>query len=383
MSSKQCTCGADAAPGRRECQPCRHHRLKTVKAGNPVRKSTDKPAAPVVPPAEQVALDREQNKLRAELKIVKAKYQESLKTVEQQESELRVVAGLKDGLATHVIEPVHPAGTGEATAVIVASDWHIEENVGAEVGGLNVFNLHVAEARIAKFFSNSLRLVQLLGRDTKIETVVLALLGDFISGEIHGADSAEMNEAQPNHALVIAQNHIISGIEFLLANSTYSYVIPCHSGNHARTTLKIRYGAENGHSLEYLLYLHLAAYFRNEPRVKFIIPEGPHSYVQVYNTVLRFQHGHLVKFGGGVGGIYIPLAKAVHSWNRARHADLDILGHFHQQVDGGHFLVNGSLIGYNSFALAMRCNFERPKQLMFLLDKKRGRTFTCPVVLDI
>ena len=78
------------------------------------------------------------------------------------------------------------------------------------------------------------------------------------------------------HALVTAQNFIISGIEFLLEHSKLNITIPCHSGNHARTTKTTRFTTENGHSLEYLMYLHLAAYFRTQPRVKFLIPEGYH-----------------------------------------------------------------------------------------------------------
>jgi hypothetical protein len=182
------------------------------------------------------------------------------------------------------------------------------------------------------------------------------------------------------HAIVTAQRHLISGIEFLLDNSKLNLVVPCHSGNHARQTLKTRFSAENGHSLEYLMYVHLDAYFRNEPRVSFIIPPGMHSYVKVYDKVIRFQHGHAVKYGGGVGGIYIPLNKAISQWNKGRHADLDVMGHFHQLRDGGNFIVNGSMIGYNGFALSIKADYERPSQALFLMDRKRGRTCTWPIL---
>jgi hypothetical protein len=129
------------------------------------------------------------------------------------------------------------------------------------------------------------------------------------------------------------------------------------------------------------MYHHLAAYFRNEPRVTFIIPDGPHSYLTVYNDTIRFQHGHMVKYGGGVGGIYIPVHKAIAQWNQAKAATLDVFGHFHQSRDGGNFICNGSLIGYNSFALSIKASYERPKQTLFLLDSKYGRTFTCPILL--
>jgi hypothetical protein len=228
-------------------------------------------------------------------------------------------------------------------------------------------------------------LVNLLKQDIAIPNIVLALLGDFITNaEMHNGDMAEACSLPPTMALAKAQNLLLSGIDFLLANTDAQFTIVCHSGNHARTTHKIRFGAENGHSLEYLMYLTLAKVYRAEKRITFIIPEGMHSYVDLYPgesgaTTIRFQHGHAVKYGGGVGGIYIPLNKAIAQWDRARRSDLNILGHFHQLVDGGNFVVNGSLIGYNAFALSIKASFEKPKQTLLLIDKRRGRTCLWPI----
>lgn len=340
----------------------------------------DVPAAPS--PAVLVNQDRERERHKNELAILKRKYNDLLKTVEIHETQLEAVKMLRENVDSAIIEPVHGSGTNEGTVVWVASDWHTEENVGAEVGGLNTYNVDIAKQRAIKFFQSGLRLTQLLHQDIKISTIVLALLGDFITNDIHGAENAEKNEYQPIHALIIAQNMLVSGIDFVLANSAYNLVIPCHSGNHSRTTITTRFASENGHSLEYLMYLFLADHYRHEPRIQFIIPEGMHSYLQIYDTTIRFHHGHAVKYGGGVGGIYIPVNKAIAQWNKGRSADLDVFGHFHQMRDGGNFLCNGSLIGYNAFALSIKADFERPKQTLFLMDKKRGRTCTWPILVQ-
>jgi hypothetical protein len=338
--------------------------------------------AATLPAADHVALDRERQKTSAELSSLKRRYDESLKTIERQERQLKAVTVLRSGLETFRIEPRTGSGTSEATVVMVASDWHIEENVGAEVGGLNEYSVEIANQRALKFFQSGLRLTKLLQQDVRITDMILPLLGDFITNDIHDAENAELNELLPTHAIVTAQNMIISGIEFLLRESDLKrIVVPCHSGNHARTTQKTRFSAENGHSLEYLLYLHIAAYFRNEPRVEFVIPDGMHSYVQVYDQMIRFHHGHSIKYAGGVGGLFIPAYKAIAQWNKARHADLDVFGHFHQCKDGGNFLCNGSLIGYNGYALSIKADFEPPKQQLFLIDKKRGRTCTWPILV--
>lgn len=332
-------------------------------------------------PSVQVQGDRERQRQNAALSDLRTRYTEALKTIERMEKEHGITAHLGDGLDTFHIAPKKSSNTSEGTVVVVASDWHVEENVGAEVGGLNLFNLDIARTRVEKFFRSALRLTNLLQQDITIETMVLALLGDFISNDIHD-EFADITEVTPMHALIAAQNMAASGIEFLLKHSTLKLIVPCHSGNHARTTKTTRFSTENGHSLEYLMYCHLAAYFRNEPRVTFIVPEGMHSYLQIYDTTIRFQHGHAIKYGGGVGGIYIPVNKAISQWNKARHADLDVFGHFHQMRDGGNFICNGSLIGYNAFALSIKADYEPPKQALFLIDKKRGRTCTWPIIFS-
>lgn len=330
-------------------------------------------------PSARVQSDRELHQKNAALSDLQMRYREALKTIERMEKEHGITAHLGDGIDTFRITPKKGSHTSEGTVVVAASDWHVEENVGAEVGGLNLFNMDIAKQRVERFFRSALRLTNLLQQDITIDTMVLALLGDFISNDIHD-EFADITEVTPMHALIAAQNMAASGIEFLLKHSSLKLVVPCHSGNHARTTKTTRFSTENGHSLEYLMYCHLAAYFRHEPRVTFIIPEGMHSYLQVYDTMIRFQHGHAIKYGGGVGGIYIPVNKAIAQWNKARHADLDVFGHFHQMRDGGNFICNGSLIGYNAFALSIKADYEPPKQALFLIDKKRGRTCTWPII---
>lgn len=338
-------------------------------------------------PQEALAADREKRKLTDENSRLKARYNESLKTIEAQEADLRAMNVMASGQAAFEIVPAAGHGGNEGTAVVVWSDWHSEEIVKpGSVNGLNEYSLDICTTRATKVFQATLNLIQLLEARIAIPNIVLALLGDFITGNIHGEENAETNALQPMHAIVFAMNLLISGIQFLLDNTTASFTIPCHSGNHARTTLKTRFASENGHSLEYLMYLTLAAHFRHEPRVTFLIAEGMHSYVDLYpgedgETTIRFHHGHAVKYGGGVGGIYIPVNKAISQWSKARHATLDVFGHFHQMRDGGNFLCNGSLIGYNTFALSIKADYEKPRQLLFLIDKKRGRTCTWPILV--
>ena len=130
------------------------------------------------------------------------------------------------------------------------------------------------------------------------------------------------------------------------------------------------------------MYHVMESYFRDNKRVHFVIEDSYHTYLTVYNQTIRFHHGHAIKYGGGVGGLTIPVNKAIAQWNKTRNADLDVFGHWHQQFDGGNFLCNGSLIGYNAFALFIKAGFEAPKQLFFLIDKKRSKTVVCPILFN-
>ncbi|NIO37415.1 hypothetical protein GTO27_06895 [Candidatus Bathyarchaeota archaeon] len=293
--------------------------------------------------------------------------------------------GLLEELGPPTIAPIRkkkPSGTTEATAIITLSDWHFEEEVLAEsVNGLNEFNLEIAKQRTDKCFQNGLRLTDIIAKEVKITTILMPLLGDFISNDIH-EEFRETNKLLPMEAMEAVQESLASGIHFILKNSKYDIILNCHSGNHGRTTKNVFISTEHGHSLEYFMYRNLAKYFEKEKRVKFNIQKGYHSYQDVYDMTLRFHHGHGIRYYGGVGGLYIPANKAIAQWNKARHADLDVFGHFHQMKDGGHFVTNGSLIGYNAYALSIKADYEPPRQAFFVIDSKRGKTFTCPIRVD-
>ena len=338
--------------------------LRQMKRTN---KKVEKPTVEV-----QLKSDRELLKLKAHKATTDSKYQQALKVIDDTNKKLESVLALKDTISIHTIKTPKSSGKTEATAVWVASDWHTDEFVdGQTINNLNHFDPEVAQKRVDNFFTASLRLTEMSGQDVKIETIVLALLGDFFTGHIH-PDFMELTDTEPIHAVIRVQNMIASGIQYILDNSDYKLVIPCHSGNHARTTDKTRFATENGHSLEFYMYHFLADHFKGEKRVQFIIPTGYHSYMDIYGVKIRFHHGHALKYGGGIGGLYIPVNKAIAQWNKAFKADLDVFGHFHQLRDGGNFICNGSLIGYSSFALSIKADYEKPRQALFLINSKYG-----------
>lgn len=324
-------------------------------------------------------------KLRTEKRAANKLYNDALDALARKDGEIEAILQIKGAIEPISIRPHKKDGDSEAVVFMVGSDWHVEEKVLARtVNGLNSFNLGIAEKRAEAFFKNGVRLTKIVQKDISVKKIVLALLGDFISGSIH-EELVENNTLSPIEAIIFVQNLLAGGINYILKNTDVEIEIICHSGNHARITKTTHYSTESGNSLEYGMYHSLALHFKNERRVKFHIADGYHSFCYVYEWNIRFHHGHAVRYGGGVGGLTIPANKAIAQWNKGMPkrliADLDVFGHFHQFLDVGGFICNGSLIGYNAFAKSIKASYEEPRQAFFVIDKKRGKTFVAPIIL--
>lgn len=92
--------------------------------------------------------DQELQKLKFKLADTSAKYNQAVKSLAQMEREIEAHRSIKP-LHSPAIKPLTKSAGAEATAVLVLSDWHYEEEVRkASVSGLNEFNLAIANRRI-------------------------------------------------------------------------------------------------------------------------------------------------------------------------------------------------------------------------------------------
>lgn len=330
-----------------------------------------------------VDVDLISNEHRQEVIHMQKKYKEIMSRFRLLQQKLDVVEMLQQDFAPIKIKAKRLLrGNSEAVALMVLSDWHVDETVTAKsVNGKNIFNPDVAKNRAIHCFQNGLRLTDMFARDVNIHTISIALLGDFITNYLHD-DNNETNSMPPAEAIEFAKTLLYSGISFLLNNSKYDLVLPCCFGNHARMTDKKRSANMVGTSLEYILYHWLADKFVNEDRVKFNIAEAGHLYADILGMKIRFHHGDRIRYQGGVGGLTIPLYKAINQWNKVIPVSYDILGHWHQSLMDWHaYIVNGSLIGWNAFASDIKASFEEPRQTFALVDRDRGLTFAGPIML--
>lgn len=270
--------------------------------------------------------------------------------------------------------------SSEACPIFMASDWHVEETVDPKtVNGRNQYDPKIAERRAETFFERQLKLVELARAGWKIHEAVLWLGGDLITGYIH-EELLEANAMSPTEAILFAERLIAGGIDFLLAEGRFErLVVVCNYGNHGRTTPFRRIATGSRNSFEWLMYHALRKHYRAEPRVEFLIADGAHAYLPLYDGEVRFTHGDDVRYAGGVGGLSIPLRKAIDAWDQFRPAMLTVIGHWHQLTDYQFCVVNGSLIGFNAYALSIKARYEPPQQGFVLMDSRRGKAMFAPV----
>jgi len=314
-------------------------------------------------------------------KETKDKYKESLNKITQLENMLELISCVKD-YKTKDIKIENNTDNWESTAFMIASDWHIEEDIDTEtVDYLNEYNPDIATKRAMNFFANGLKLTNMFSKETKINNIVLWLLWDFISWYIH-EELEESNHMSPIEALIKLKELLVNWIKYLLDNSKYKITVITAVWNHWRTTERMRVSTSYKNNYEWLVYHLIADEFKSNKRIEFKISKGYHNYLKVYDYMIRFHHWDSIKYGGWVWWITIPVNKAISQWNKSKRADLDVFGHFHQLTFHRDWICNGSLIWYNAYALKIKAEFEEPQQAFFLINNKYGKTIQTKIILE-
>lgn len=340
----------------------------------------------------EVSRDAEIARLRSELATIQGRYKAALQQIDAERERADGIASLQ-GIAAKKM----PAGKmpkvpkGQASVIVLLSDWHCEERVDGPTVGygpdgrpLNHFDLEVCDRRIAELSERFAVLLEHERRLVRIPRVVVWLGGDFISGAIH-PDTADLAQLPPLSALRWVGQRL-RGFVDAAAGMADEVIVVTSSGNHGRMTEKLRIGTEMAWSLEQSLYLQLASQETN-PRVRWQVGEGYLNVLDLDGFVVRFHHGHAVRYsGGGVGGITIPINKSIAAWDKVRPAHLTCQGHYHQfqWLRSSRYVANGSLIGHSAYATFIKSGAaEPPAQAFIVVDHKRNEvTKAMPIFCD-
>lgn len=271
-----------------------------------------------------------------------------------------------------------------AVSVSLLSDVHLDEIVVPdEVNGRNEHTPEICDAKLQRYVQGVVKLVAKEQTFHDIRTHVQWIGGDLLTGHIHD-ELVEATAMSPLEAIDWIHPRLFAMLRHLAENlQVREIIVPWSFGNHGRDGKKPRITKAAQHNFEYLLARTLEREVAAADwgrKIRFVIEPGYLTYVDLGGYVIGFHHGDGLRYGGGVGGLTIPLNKACDAWNKHKHADLYVNGHYHQVFDATNFVCNGSLIGMGQFSIRIKATPEPPQQAFFVIDMDRKQKVSFSII---
>lgn len=204
----------------------------------------------------------------------------------------------------------------------------------------------------------------------------------MISGAIH-EELEQTNDGTVAEQMLNLFENLQASIQ-VLAEEFGRVHVPCVTGNHGRMNRKWQAKQRAHLSYEWLMYQFLERAFADDPRVSFQIPEGPDADYELLGTRYRLTHGDTFKGGDGIIGPIGPVTRGALKRGRMATAmgspfDMLLLGHWHTLTWGANFIINGSLKGFDEYAMTLSITPEPAAQALWLTTENHGRTIQLPV----
>lgn len=323
-------------------------------------------------------------RLSAQAGAAKGQLRAALGKIAELEDEITLIRRYKE--VAEVCVPmkfeVRPNATRhDAVALSLWSDWHIDEDVDYDaMNGLNEYNPEIAEARVRTLVKCTSNIIDIYRKNSDVTTMVIALIGDMLTAWIHD-DSVSSNHLTPPEGVVTVFNMLVGAIDTLMGQfPDMNFVVVEAPGNHGRITKRLPSKQTPQKNLEWIIFQLLAQRYAEHPkysdRIRFRPPAGDQNWLDILGRHIRFTHGTQIRYQGGIGGPTVSLLKALKAWDTGDRADFTVLGHLHTPLtDMRRYAMNGSLIGYNSFARDfVKAEYSQASQVMLLMHNVYGPT---------
>jgi hypothetical protein len=280
-----------------------------------------------------------------------------------------------------------PAKRGKVHRVMAktkCSDWHLGEEIRPqEVRWLNGYNPAIADRRLERYFERVLRLSFDYVKGFEYTGVVVSMLGDMVSGDIH--EELRMTNSLPTMTTVLRYvPRVAAGLK-LFAHHFKKVWVVVTVGNHGRDREKIIFKGRVERNYDWLFGQLLADHLADDKRIAFAISPAHQFKYRIHATTYLASHGDEAKGGSGIAAMYSPLMLAAH---RKRRVDRDWsyweCGHWHQRSDWADVEVNGSGKGYDEYAMGKSFGHQWPEQDFSIIDPQYGKICHWPVrVMDL
>jgi len=254
------------------------------------------------------------------------------------------------------------------TLVLMWSDQHAGEVVSAEeTRGLGEYDWQIMLQRHDILRD---RLLSWAEKFNPVERLVIAALGDGVSGDIHD-ELAETNELPMDESIV--QWGLDGGewIESLVPEFPEIHVVGVR-GNHSRRTKKPR--MKKGYSSGDWQAMHfMAQRLRKYSSVTFDIPRATKHTIDIYGRRVLVMHGDQVPASTMVGVPWGGVIRYAEKIGRSEPFDHLLMGHFHQPnaIDKRIF-VNGAIKGVDEYILERHGTGAPPCQVLLPFHPEHG-----------
>ena len=330
-------------------------------------------------------------KMKSERDHYKKKYESIIKNEAAGEIFEAVFLDAIDSLALPKIEaqlyapPASMVHRGEQAQSVVAplTDTHVGDRVDAnQMYGLNEYNIDLFNKRLFTWMYQVINLSNLRRNIAPVKELVVPMLGDMISGDIH----EELARTNVENCMMQMMNAAYLIAQALRELSSHFPVVrvPAVVGNHGRMTRKIP-SKDKYMDWDYMLYQWLAAFCQDLDNVSFEIPKSFMHIFEVANQKILIMHGDSISGSGGLNAItraiekmrsVVQYGERTESKERFTSFDAVMIGHFHRideyDIGTGPLLINGTLKGGDEYTTSQLHIANAPKHLISWWHPKMG-----------
>lgn len=267
----------------------------------------------------------------------------------------------------------------EKEIALVLSDWHSGEVVvSEEMGGINAFNKKILFERADDVFKQFHDYCDAI----KVNNVRVYIIGDMLGGIIH-EELRNTNEETVIESLISLQEYLTKQLfEFSKRYNKTKVVII--SGNHTRITEKPQNKKHQINNFEYIMGIMIQHNLSAQKNIEVVVPKSVFYIDNVLGKNNMLMHGDTLSSGSGsfAGiGFYAIATNAAKLFGALIKSGINetnfsniFCGHLHSfsfipLFQGGHVLINASLIGTNEFSLNKIKTVSSIEQSMVVLTE--------------
>ena len=332
---------------------------------------------------DRTKLDKKVATYKSELAYYKKLYNQVIASDAKKELIVEAIQTYAPTFDAVPITPPPTKGKSSEPQVMVAAltDTHVGEQVfSPQLMSMNSYDYDIFNRRLSGWAMQVLNLATYRRNICPINELMIPMLGDMISGDIH----EELSRTNLDNCMM-QMMHVASSIAqalMFLAPHFKTIKVPCVVGNHGRMTRKPPM-KDKYMDWDYLAYQWMAAFCENQKNIQFDIPKSFAHIVDVAGKNVLMFHGDAISGGGSSASIsrMIGNMRGVIQFKQALESTIvehdgvmpgnftDVMmGHFHRvdvmDIGTGSAYICGTMKGGDEFALQRVQAITPPKQVV-------------------